>query len=297
MIKQILLKLLLLILAVPLAAQHDYQIVEKKGKLGLIHQQTQTVVPIEYQYIGEINYPLVIVGKGEFELNPDFELMDVGKKAKLGVYNIHKKKEVLPCKYNWVSIKNNQSILVYSGSFDTEYGYGLKRFYAGESGFGLFDCSGQQLIKCQQSYIDNQADNVIVIAKFETKKNHWYVDVARENDNWRLAALANDEGTLPLFSLVNSKGEILNAYEFSFIGPFCNGLAVVCKSRYSECTIEPGNEMHIYGAEGKMGYINTVGQVVIPLIFDKAQTFKNGKAKVENNGREFYIDKFGNEIE
>ncbi len=63
---------------------------------------------------------------------------------------------------------------------------------------------------------------------------------------------------------------------------------------------------------GKMGYANTFGQIVIPCIYDYAWWFQNGQAKVTFEAREriemgehkriesdawFYIDKVGNKIE
>ncbi len=295
MIKQILLRLLLLVLAMPLAAQQGYQIVEKKGKLGLMHQQNQTVVPFNYKYIGEINYPLVIIGKGDFELNADYQLMNVGKRAKLGVYHMEQEREVVPCKYNWVSIKSRTTIVVYKGAFDTEYGYGLKRFYAQESGFGLFNSSGKRLVKCTQNYIDNRMGNAIVVGAFETQKDLWQVNVTIDDNNWQLNAYINeDHAPAPVFNLVDVSGKPFTNEIFSFIGPFSQGLAVACKSWYAECIIEPGNNVYIYDSEGKMGYVDTTGQVVIPFVFDKAQTFKNGKAKVEKGGRKIFIDVNGN---
>lgn len=40
----------------------------------------------------------------------------------------------------------------------------------------------------------------------------------------------------------------------------------------------------------------TTGKEIGPAIYDKAENFKNGKAKVTLNGREFYIDKTGKEV-
>lgn len=39
---------------------------------------------------------------------------------------------------------------------------------------------------------------------------------------------------------------------------------------------------------GKMGYANKFGQIVIPCKYDYAKWFKNGKAEVTYNAREFY---------
>jgi hypothetical protein len=243
-------------------------------------------------------YPLVIVGKGDFELTADYQLLDLGKKAKLGVYHLEQKKEVVPCKYNWVSVKNPSTIVVYKGVFDTEYGYGLKRFYAQESGFGLYDTTGKQLVKCTQNYIDNRMENAIVVGTFETKKELWRVDVAIEDNNWRVSAyIYEDNAPVPVFKLIDARGNPLTNENFSFIGPFGQGLAVANKGWYAECAVETGGEVYLTDNEGQVGYVDTTGQVVIPFVFDKAQTFKNGKAKVEREGRAFYIDKNGREIE
>jgi len=47
---------------------------------------------------------------------------------------------------------------------------------------------------------------------------------------------------------------------------------------------------------GKYGYINKIGKVVINPIFDGAKSFKSGKAVVEIDGKSFLIDKSGNRI-
>ena len=50
---------------------------------------------------------------------------------------------------------------------------------------------------------------------------------------------------------------------------------------------------------GKWGFIDKAGKMVIPAKYDDVPTqgeFTNGKVKVELNGREFYIDRNGNEV-
>ncbi|MFM6579088.1 MAG: WG repeat-containing protein [Dolichospermum sp.] len=43
----------------------------------------------------------------------------------------------------------------------------------------------------------------------------------------------------------------------------------------------------------KWGYINTIGQIVIPCQFDDAMCFSEGLAKVTINGKDHLIDKTG----
>jgi hypothetical protein len=47
---------------------------------------------------------------------------------------------------------------------------------------------------------------------------------------------------------------------------------------------------------GKWGYIDTTGKIAIPLQFDTAGNFYKGRARVSQNGRDFFIDRNGNEI-
>ena len=44
---------------------------------------------------------------------------------------------------------------------------------------------------------------------------------------------------------------------------------------------------------GKWGFINTRNKVVIPFKYDSASSFYKGKAIVEKNGVQYYIDKKG----
>jgi negative regulator of sigma E activity len=46
----------------------------------------------------------------------------------------------------------------------------------------------------------------------------------------------------------------------------------------------------------KWGYIDTTGKEVISFKYDDAENFSKGFAKVKLEGREFYIDKYGNEV-
>ncbi|MCO5287499.1 MAG: WG repeat-containing protein, partial [Chitinophagaceae bacterium] len=56
------------------------------------------------------------------------------------------------------------------------------------------------------------------------------------------------------------------------------------------------------GGKGKQrynrqwGFIDSIGLYVVKPQYSSADSFKNGKAKVTRNGREFYIDKTGKEV-
>ena len=48
---------------------------------------------------------------------------------------------------------------------------------------------------------------------------------------------------------------------------------------------------------GKWGYLNRKGDVVIPMIYDDAGNFYNGRAEVQLVNERFYIDVKGERIE
>lgn len=48
---------------------------------------------------------------------------------------------------------------------------------------------------------------------------------------------------------------------------------------------------------GKLGFIDKAGKLVIPAKYDDAESFHSGKARVLLNGRRFYIDRNGNEVQ
>ncbi|MEO8067840.1 MAG: WG repeat-containing protein [Flavobacteriales bacterium] len=51
------------------------------------------------------------------------------------------------------------------------------------------------------------------------------------------------------------------------------------------------------GIGGKYGYLDAYGQVAIPVQFEYAEIFNKGKARVALNGRQYFIDHEGKEVE
>ena len=74
-------------------------------------------------------------------------------------------------------------------------------------------------------------------------------------------------------------GKRLTSLDFDYIDNFSEGLASV-------------------GIAGRgYGFIDETGNLVIPAIYENADSFKNGKATVERDGKRYYVDKNGEEIE
>lgn len=53
----------------------------------------------------------------------------------------------------------------------------------------------------------------------------------------------------------------------------------------------------IVGIKGKLGFVDENGVVAIPLVYDYAEVFSKGKALVRLNGRFYFIDTTGKEVE
>ena len=74
-------------------------------------------------------------------------------------------------------------------------------------------------------------------------------------------------------------GKRITSLDFDYIDDFNDGLACV-------------------GIVGRgYGYIDVTGKLIISAIYENAGDFKNGKALVKRNGKSYYVDKYGNEIE
>ncbi|HEX2683627.1 MAG TPA: WG repeat-containing protein [Ferruginibacter sp.] len=60
---------------------------------------------------------------------------------------------------------------------------------------------------------------------------------------------------------------------------------------------EFGEDMQVVNFYGKYGFIeHKSSKLILPAKYDEANAFKNGKARVKQDGRVFYIDKKGNEV-
>lgn len=116
------------------------------------------------------------------------------------------------------------------------------------------------------------------------------------------------------WGVINTKGEYVvepitsESYEIRHLDKGC----FVVKKGYDEYgivsngkwVVEPIYEdisflkegLIVVKQDGKCGYINLQGEVVIPLQFDSACDFSDGKATVELNDSEFEIDKKGNRV-
>ncbi len=80
------------------------------------------------------------------------------------------------------------------------------------------------------------------------------------------------------WTLHDRHGEPLVRQHFDYLGICSEGLIAACRG-------------------GKWGYINTAGQITVPLRYDDAASFCGGRAQVSLNGDTFTIDMSGHTVE
>jgi hypothetical protein len=115
------------------------------------------------------------------------------------------------------------------------------------------------------------------------------------------------------WGFVNRNNEIIIAFEYDEAYPFFDGIAFVKKENIYEGidknnTVKAkfsteksefpfySNNLSLFKKDGKYGYINKKGNVVIPAIYLYAYPFVNEMAYVELNGKSGFINKKGKEI-
>jgi hypothetical protein len=109
-------------------------------------------------------------------------------------------------------------------------------------------------------------DNVVI-----EEKNVWYADINGKKVMYKKS---------PQGGLFNIKGELVAFLPIT--------ISVPAEFEFSEGLI-PYKVL----SSGKLGYIDTMGRIVIPAQFDKVNSFYKGKAIVELDGKKSYIDKTG----
>ena len=74
------------------------------------------------------------------------------------------------------------------------------------------------------------------------------------------------------------------------------GLVFVLKNKYDNDNGNNETTLYVVTIEGKRGYCDKTGQVVIPCKYDKAFNFHEGLALVVKSKKGVYIDKTGREV-
>ncbi|MCK5032971.1 MAG: WG repeat-containing protein [Calditrichia bacterium] len=86
------------------------------------------------------------------------------------------------------------------------------------------------------------------------------------------------------FGFFDEKGDVVIKSKFDYARPFADRKAAVCK----DCQFKENGE-HLEIINGKWGFINLKGKLIIPYIYDEVGDFENGYADVKENGKSVII--------
>jgi len=126
----------------------------------------------------------------------------------------------------------------------------------------------------------------------------------------RLACVRSGEG----YGYIDPAGEVVIPCQYASADDFCHGSAVVqlpnmggyqlidvtgaylCDAPWEHIELYSENRLLMAEKDGKTGYINRMGQPVLPPVYDKAQEFSEGLALVMQGEAAFWIDEDGTKV-
>lgn len=285
------------------------------GKYGLINEQGEEIIPTEYNN-------LEIIRKGGeiisfiVEKESKYMLIDKSNKSLINIKCDWMKWE---SEVSWIIVKSNGKF----GAFDywgkkiLDFEYDridsdllTRRAFVKKNGkWMLMDNEGKQLTealyddmkdKSSGTFSGNGNTGFFSVGKTTNGKTKYgFIDMNGKEvteikydfcgvlrNTYALVVLSGKYGVVD-----NTGKEIIKPDTYDFIETFSDDLAVVNMGGKWNDEYNPEFE------GGKWGFIDKAGKVIIPLQYDSVQDFYKGKAKVKLNGREFYIDKEGKEVE
>ena len=300
-------------------AQPKYFIFEEKGKLGLVDLQGKTVLAPTFNSIKE-KQPYIIAckqAKGCWVYNENLQPILKGtynsirfgcegqfiveKNGKYGVVS-EKGTIILPLKYSFInSNKNGYTVTLNDKT-------------------GLFNSEGKEIIPISYHWIytDKIDDNIPIVAELNGKegyintKNEWVIPPTyRDAFAFRQGlAKVQKEGTKH-YMYINLKGEpvIQDFYTDMFDSSDNANIVTVLLRENNECKYKvydfkgnllgnydnfrknrTGNAVFAVKKDGKWGYIDANGKIVIPLEYEEVADFSEGLAPVCKNGKWGYIN-------
>lgn len=179
---------------------------------------------------------------------------------------------------------------------------GVVRFFTNDSGpRGSYFSAGLAPVKIGKyfGYID-KTGGVVIKPKFKT------ADPFSEE----VAVVETKSGE---WSFIDKTGNFIIQEKYKSVGPFFSGVALVQKQegytfidksgrQITNEIFEQAGSFFDMGSlapvkkNGKWGFINKSGQIVIPPRFDLAYRFNEGRAFAQENGRWHLVDLNGNDI-
>lgn len=266
-----------------LYGEYDMWPVQRDGLWGFVDQHGKLIIPCEWEAVG-----MVVNGRAP-----------VCKDGKWGAID-QTGELIVPCKWTMLFVHDDGGFIVNDDGHE-----------------GALAADGTVVIPCgQYDSVGTVIDGVRLVRQGDkwgicSEDGTLMVDCQWENPGYfhnGLAYVSDLSGWC--FGYVNEQGEMVIPCEYRQADDFVNGSAVVrgldgsyqlIDTSGSALCAEPWDEMEIYTANDlimvrksdRYGYINRKGEVVIPLIYDRAQAFGDGLALVKLGEDTFWIDESG----
>lgn len=277
--------------------------VKLQEKWGFINEKGEVVIPLKYDWI--------------FEFSEGFSAVRIDNKW--GFIDQSGKK-VIALKYDdakdfseglaFVKLNEKWGVIDKTGKEITAFKYdGARDFINGlafvqlNGKWGFVDKSGKELTAFKYDEAKDFSEETVAVSERNfVFENRWgfinktgreiipliYAEVGKFSDGF--VRVKMKIGNVVYWEYYDSNGIKLGE-SYDNAKDFSEGLAAVQSSETK-----------------KWGFIDKTGREYIPFIFDRigegglfpsedSQMFKDGKVKVKKDGREFYIDKTGKEIE
>lgn len=234
-------------------------LVSENNKYGIINFEGKEIVPIEFDMFGNVSENIIALNKGAVE--KDYEKIG----GKWGFWHIEGREIIAPKyeeatifkeglapvklngKYGFIDVNDNTII-------DFKYKY-AQPFYEGLAAvlindkWGFINKKGDFVIQPSFDRVDNFDNGFSVV--FHQKESYGYEEDSTYEETYGKYGLIDKKGTLKLDTI------------YDHIGEFKNGFAKIELKR-------------------KEGFINTKGEIAIPIQFDKVENFSEGLAVVAN---------------
>ena len=233
--------------------------VTKDGKTGYVDNTGKIVIPLEYDWIDEIKNGYAKVGMGE-DKNIKYGLVDINGEV------------VIPLIYDGIHYNERQEpkwVTKYDGlgPYDMITGYDGMSFES----VSYYELEGLVLVENdgKVGYID-MTGNIIIPVEYD--EAYVYSNGLLRMEN-KMSTTNGIEYSL--FSLFDSKGNVVLPVAYLSIDDFFDGLAIT------------------YQWKGKYGVVSEAGEVVSLPEYDIVYDFSDGLATVGKNSKYGKIDKTG----
>lgn len=270
------------------AKAENLKSIEHSGKYGFVNDKGKIVIDIQFDDIQEFHEGLAAVflyGKwgfinkrGKFIVQPQFS--KVGDFSEGRAYVVHETEEE---KEDYIQVYDYVGYINKHGKFVIPIYDGGPYFYNYSN--GLVAIQNGDATYC--SYKDKNGKTVLDSDYFE--KTGWKntTDAGCHSFSEGLVEVykyTDDTYKTRISAYMNKKGEIVYSRKFN-----------VPEEVEPLCDFDSFHEgMASFRVNWKYGFINRNFEEVIPPIYDFAYGFKDGLARVEKDGKWFYIDKQGN---